>query len=174
MTQPQVVIKVGIIGPRAHTLGGHDFNNVIRDNLRDQIKALLQAELDKGITLHGFTGLGLGAEQDFALACLDLAVDYSCYLAHENMSDRWNDLPKGQVDIYNDLLEASINKVLIGDGNYSPKKILAKDKRIIKDTDLIIFVENPHRKGTNKLVTFCKKLSKRVIILKVLGTDCLS
>ena len=154
------IVSVGIIGPRPHFIGGHDIDAERRIELKQQIKSILSKLLEqKPKVLVGNTGLGLGAEQDFALACLDLNIDYRCFLPFENQEELWANIPHAQ-SLYESLLQNSIEHFFINEGSYSPKKILNKNTIIAEKSTLLLLVE------TDKIV-YQENYSDRTIRIHV-------
>lgn len=83
----------------------------------------------------GFTGLIMGSDQDFALACLQENIPYTTVLPYTHKENI-------NTELYNQLLEQSNNIINLGKGNYAPKKVINKHKFIINQCDTIIFIES--------------------------------
>ncbi len=131
--------KIGIIGAKPIGLGGHDIHNPIRAAVYQNIISILKQYHDQSII--GLTGLGLGVEQDFARACLDIGIEYNVYLPYDNQEDYWDKLDS-VIQEYHRLKDAALNVKQINVGGFSTKKILTKTQRIIHDADIIIIVKD--------------------------------
>lgn len=158
------VIKIGVIGPRSYNIGGHDNDNPVRENIRVEIRQLVKNHTKDDTALLGITSLALGAEQDFAKICCDANIDYMVYTPYEDQESKWSSLPNA-VEEYKLLYKNAISRISLGDGGYSPKKILLKNKKIVKDADIIIFVENPLKRVYSELITMAKLLGKGVYVV---------
>lgn len=135
------LIKVGIIGPRPYFLGGHDINNEIRQNLRQQISSILKKLSNEHGIIVGITGLSAGAEQDFALTCLENKIDYYVFLPYE-CNDKGKSPPNESMKLYSKLLDHSVDTVILYDGKYSPQKNIDKNLYIIDNSDYLIYVKS--------------------------------
>jgi hypothetical protein len=107
METDDTVFKVGIIGPRPFSYGDHDTNCGIRTFTKNVIKKILKKHQRNYGTVIGITGLGLGAEQDFAEACTELNIGYSGFLAYPNLEATLRKLP-GQQEKYKNLKDNSL------------------------------------------------------------------
>lgn len=160
-------VKVGIVGLRPYFIGGHDTDNDVRNTINSFIYAYL-ATLQEQQTIMGMTGLGLGVEQDFARICYDLNIDYYVYLPYHDQEQRWKYLPVDIVREYNFLLKHALHSEIISDGNYSPHKNLIKTKKIVENSDHIIWVQNHKTSTINSLLAESfKKESKIVYEIKI-------
>lgn len=156
--------KIGIIGPRSYMLGGHDYNNELRISLRSKFTNILNNLSNQKIPLLGFTGLGLGCEQDFAIACFERNIEYIGMLPFQKQEAAWKDLPIVQ-KVYKELIDNSKHYIVLEDGGYSPKKILNKYKKIIEISDIIILVQTK-KYLTSRSVLDCLN-NKTLIIIDV-------
>ena len=163
----KTVCKITIIGPRPYNLGGHDLDNDIRRNIYQKIQEIVQRYLkNNNIVLLGLTGLEMGCEQDFAEICLENKIDYIVYLTHENIEKRWGSYPQYLIDRYTRLLDHSMETHTISDGNYSPKKVMIKNKRLIKEADIILYISHPFKKNKIcSILNYCKELDKKVVLI---------
>ncbi len=154
------VLKVGIIGPRTFALGGHDLCNPIRMDLRLAIRNFLNEQKKKFVIL-GITGLDVGTEQDFALSCIECEIDFTCYVSCSDFEI----MPEGKA-LYDELYEKANSRIILSDGEYSPKKTISKNKRIIHDSDHIIYVSNPMRRFKCPMLSLIKELKKDILVIK--------
>ncbi len=146
------IINVGIIGPRPYSIGGHDPNNPIRQDLMTRYESILMSYKSSTTTPIGLTGLGLGVEQDFAKVCIKNNVKYICYLPYEDQEKNWF----GNLDEYYNLLEHAEDIELLSKGVYTPKKIYNKYKSIAENSDVIILVYN-HLVNISEVVKYFDK-----------------
>lgn len=160
----QEYTKIGIIGPRTVMLDGHDFNNDMRISLRNKITHILQNLRRQNIKILGFTGLGLGAEQDFAIVCYENNIEYIGMLPFYKQENNWKNMPNVQ-KVYKELLESCNHSIVLEDGGYSPKKIFNKYKKIIEISDIIIVVESKQYNIPASIVEFLKE--KTIVIINV-------
>lgn len=135
-------VKVAIIGPRSYSIGGHDVSDGVRGEIFQYIKATLENYVDKYPNVIGLTGLGLGVDQDFVLACNALGVSYIAYVPYSEQGKKWDKLPQSFITDYDKYLEDAHQKTILSEGNYSPKKVFQKNIRLIKEADVIIYIPN--------------------------------
>lgn len=138
--------KISILGPKSWSIGGHDIDHPIRQIIRQKIDKFLDTLITDNKVIIGLTGLSLGVEQDFAIALIAKNIDYKVYLPYLDQENYWENLPKCVHEKYAELLKKAINVVNLFDGHYSPKKNVNKKHKIIKESDIIIFVtmKNTH------------------------------
>jgi hypothetical protein len=134
------VLKVGVVGLRPYFIGGHDPDNDIRKHIKYSMYTYL--EKLKDCTVLGLTGLGIGIEQDFAVVCSSLAIDYYAYLPFAEQESRWKYLPTNTIPNYLKLLNKAIGHECVSEGNYSPHKNILKTLKVISSSDHIIWVHN--------------------------------
>lgn len=136
------VYYVGIIGPKPHSLGGHDIeDNRLRREIFYKIKDVLTHVAKEHHVVVGLTGLNLGVEQDFAHCCLGAKIDYEIYLPYLEQEELWQNLP----NVYNQyiqLLASGLTYTTLNIGSYSPKKNSQKNQKIVKDADLILYIHD--------------------------------
>lgn len=157
------IFRIGVVGPRPFGLGGHDWNSTLRVDLRKVFVQTLKQYQQDDRAIVGITGLGLGTEQDFADACLEADIDYLCYLPFNDQEYRWINIPEVEAK-YQWLLGKALQQVYVNEGNYSPKKIMIKNQRIIRDSDLVFVVYNKIdgiQKYISKLIADSGKLCVR-------------
>jgi len=143
MTANTTIIKVGIISPRTYSLGGHDVASKERVHMKEQIVRILKSLIRPEHILIGLTGLSIGVETDFAEICLEQKMDYITYLAFSDITSRWRKLPESYQIQYSNLLNKSLNNILLAEGLYSPRKIFRQQLRIAHDADVLILVNTP-------------------------------
>lgn len=131
--------KIGILGPKCFTLDGHDIHNPVRTSLRLKLSRILQEEKSKHHDLVGLTGLNIGTEQDFAIACKELSIPYISIIAFDKMESMWEDIEINK-QIFKELKESSEYIISLNDPGYSPKKINHKNKQIIEMSNILIYV----------------------------------
>lgn len=163
------IIKIGIIGPRSNSLGGHDKDNKTRTFVKKQICNIFSEYNKSGDkVILGITGLGLGVEQDFAEMCIEYKNDYVVYLPFEDQESLWIDLPSDITDNYKFLLKHAFKTQILSEGSYSPKKIATKHSKVIRESDLIIIVnDNVIKNSYDTCLSICKKLNKTYVVINV-------
>lgn len=133
------MIYVGVLGPKPFLLGGHDADNPLRKTLREKFTSHLTNLLRQHQYLRGLTGLSLGTEQDFAVACRSLGIDYEVVEPFESPEGMWADL--GIIPSYEKMLQEAHGRINLG-GVYSPRAVMNKDRRIIQHADYVLLVHN--------------------------------
>lgn len=133
------MIYVGIIGPKPFLLDGHDASNFVRVALREKFRQALDLILAEHQCVKGLTGLSIGAEQDFAVACRESGIEYEVILPFDSQELMCADVQPTAV--YEQLLKDASGQINLGDV-YSPKGVLNKHKQIIRRSDYVFIVPN--------------------------------
>lgn len=142
MEQGDSEFKVGIIGPKPFSYGGHDCNGEFRKFTKNCIKKILKKHQYNYGKVIGITGLGIGAEQDFAEVCIEMKIGFSGYIPYPNMESTIKKIPKAQ-EKYEMLREKSLGiKEISRSSHYSPKKNQKKNAEIIAECDAIIYIHD--------------------------------
>ncbi len=158
------VLRVGVLGPRPSNLDGHDPQNAKRVFIRNEICKILSEYQKRYKAIVGLTGLALGVEQDFAQVCIDCRIDYVTYLPYAEQENGWEKLGTNVLTHYQSLLNKSHQVLSVAEGKYSPKKIIAKKQKIIKDSDVMIFVDCGLFNPINyEPMYYAEKLNKTII-----------
>lgn len=153
---------IGIIAPKPYLTGGHD-NNDLRISIKNKIHRILLSEKPNNII--GLTCLNFGLEQDFAALCSEERIDYIYYKSFDEQQLLWQSIPE-----YEGLLLNYIKKAYdtqdVYDGIYSPKKIIATYKELIKASHTVIVVTSV-LKPYKELIEYAEQLNKQVIQLEL-------
>ena len=155
------IIKFSLLCHRPYSLDGYDKTSYVYKRVIEAIETILHGlEKDDKIVV-GLTKLGLGLDQDFAKICLERDISYHVYLPYRNQESLWVNIPDFDLENYQSIIDHSSKCIQVHEGNYSPKKILQTQSRIIKDSDYILYVNGfwPTQSEYNKILYDpCKKL----------------
>ena len=154
------IINIGIIAPKTYTVGGYDTESFERKSIRKYINAILKYYQEYEII--GITGLANGVEQDFAECCIDNDIKYLVYLPFQKQEKYW----MNPIDTYKDLLDSSHGIEYISRGEYSPRKMIKKQKFIGQHSDVIIYIWN-NLKSNCALLSKLLATNKPIFIIKV-------
>ena len=150
------ITKIGIIGPKPFVLNGHDIDNTLRKSVREKMKEIIKEVQDDNTVVVGYTGLDLGSQQDFALACIDMGIDYHCVSPFENLRQSLFGISE-ILPLYDELIDRALSVTYLSEGFYSPKKTFTYENYILKNCDIVIFVRNGIRKeysfNNDKVIT---------------------
>lgn len=155
------LIKVCLIGPKTYAMGGHDFTNPTRTELRKSIAQILKQYQDEDTTILGITALGLGSDQDFAISCITMELDYTVYLPYKEPDSYWSHIP-GLEEIYAQFIQKALEIKCLSQDRYSPKRYIDNQKRMIKDSNVIIFVKDNIFEPIDALYQYAHKHNKIV------------
>ncbi len=158
--------KVGIIGSKPFVLGSQDFTADCRVNIRHGLDKIFTEVIGcQDIVISGITGLNIGIEQDFALSCLDNRINYIVYLPFADQKKLWINYPNTFQNKYDNLLEQADHVNTINKGDFSPRKILLQNKKLISDSDIIIYHTDIFDSFYKTNIELINKLEKEVIFL---------
>ena len=159
------IIKIGILGPKPFGMMGHDSDNSYRMLIKGKIDKILQDFINE-YTVVGMTGLNLGVEQDFAEVCISNNIEYITYLSYEDQEKYWINLSNELTKVYQYYLDKSLNVISLDDGKFSPKKVLLKTKKIINESDCIIYVKHSQISQINDItIKYLSSIDKSVFII---------
>lgn len=128
-------IKIGILGLYPYLLGGYDQNNHIRSRHMTFFSNVLKHYKN----VIGITGLTTGSELDFANVCWKLDIPFHYLKPYDNQSAKWL-FDKDNFE----MMESKAREVIsVGNGIYSPSKVMTKNYAIIDQSDVIIYVPHP-------------------------------
>lgn len=89
--------------------------------------------------------MALGADQDFALACIELDIPYDAVLPFDGFSDRWDAENKARVGW---LLEHPLARAItLYPAPYARWKLLARNESVISPADVVVAVWNGAQDG---------------------------
>jgi hypothetical protein len=154
------IVKFSVLCHRPYSLDGYDKTGIIYNRIIDCIDNILyDLEKDDKIII-GLTKLGLGIDQTFAKMCFKRNIAYYVYLPYKCQESLWINIPDFNLSDYQSAIENSSKCIQVYDGNYSPKKIIQTQAKIIKDSDYILHIHGfwPIQNEYAKLLSTDKKI----------------
>lgn len=158
--------RVAVTGHRPTKIGGYDFYNKKRINLRK----LMKQELSSYEELIGLSGMALGVDQDYVHVLLDLSLDFEAFIPFIGQESSWP--MKSQLEYKNLLSKANIivdcEKLSYSyqDRTYSGICRLMQNRNeiMVKSCDLLLAFWDGSPGGTANCVNYAKSIKKEIKI----------
>lgn len=103
------------------------------------------------------TGMALGLDMAIAEACQEVGVPFEAYVPFEGQEQKWPHHAQAQ---YTFLLACAKTIVICDSPGYSVAKLLARNTRMVDDTDMVVSLWNGEESGTGHCVAYARKHSK--------------
>ncbi len=155
------MIKVMVTGHRPNRIGGYDENNPVRQYTSKAMTDILIKLKTEFKNIEAITGMALGVDQDYCKICIKLNIPFIAYIPFVGQELKWPSLAQDQ---YRDLLSKAKKVIIVSKGNYSPRKMLIRDERMVKDCDVGIAIwDGIPNGGTYHTFNCLKQESKKII-----------
>lgn len=147
---------IAFTGHRPQHLGG--FNNVeFFDQIKERIKIILH-KLKPEICI---SGMAIGIDQIAAEACIDMKIPFEAAIPFIGQDKIWTKESKNK---YNEILNKSIKKTIVCEGEYAPWKMLKRDEYMVDNCDLLLSVWNGKESGgTWHTIEYAKSKGKKIL-----------
>lgn len=123
-------MKIAFLGHRIQDLGGFT-ENTLQKEIKGIIRSSLMAHSKPVIVL---TSLAVGIEMWAGQAAYDLKIPFHVYLPFKDYHSKW---PYTTRKEYSELLRHASKRVVLDDGAYDVKKLIAKDVAILEEADQV-------------------------------------
>lgn len=154
-------MKITFLGHRLQDLGGFE-DNPLHQSIKNKIKEIIDLHSkDKIIIL---TGLNIGIEMWAAEIARECEVPYHVYVPFADPHSKW---PFPSRKTYSDLLKHAKKRITLDDGPFEYKKMIAKELKMIEDSDNIY----SFFKESVPIMRKAQKLGKNVIASLPVGED---
>jgi uncharacterized phage-like protein YoqJ len=130
-------MKIAFFGHKPQDMGGFD-GNELQSAIKTSISDILLK--DKSVTV--VTGLHIGIEMWAAGIAAAHKIPYEVYIPFQDPHQKW---PFPVRKTYTSLLKTANKKIVMDEGGYDIKKLIAKELKIIEEADIIysFFKEEP-------------------------------
>lgn len=140
-------------GHRPDKLGGY----------ADQL-AILRCELcmdwmETQTIERGITGMALGFDQDFALACYELGIPYTAAVPFDGQESQW---PAKSQRRYRWLMNRAADVVVVSPGSYRPAKMLKRNEWMVDECDQLIALYDGSQGGTMHCMRYARDWQKPI------------
>ena len=157
------LITVGCTGHRPTAIG-IDYSDDDLAVLTDFAELSLRRLQAKRHIGHGMSGMALGWDTAFALACLRLRIPLIAAVPFTGQERRW---PQKSQEQYHELLRKAVEVVTVSPGGYEAAKMLQRNeymvKRLLKhDGRMLALYNGADDGGTAHCVARCKRWKVRV------------
>lgn len=128
---------LGVTGHRPHVWNyDADASKALQTLIHSTLRGLSPTEV--------ITGMALGFDQEVALACFQLKIPFTAAVPFEGQEARWNNQSK---IVYNALLKAAKEVVIVSKGPYDPELMLRRNEWIIKQSEFILTLWDGRKEG---------------------------
>src|SRR3990167_8058668 len=128
------MLKTMITGHRPNKIGGYNKITPLRAWVRKSILDVL-TELDKREPVTGMSGMALGADQDFAEACITRKLPFIAAIPFVGQESMW---PPESQSWYQYLLGIAREKVIVCEGSYQAWKMQKRNQYMVDWCDVVI------------------------------------
>jgi uncharacterized phage-like protein YoqJ len=141
-------------------LGGYDANNPTRKWVREQLRKTLD-EIRPNIA---YSGMALGADQDFAEIVLEMGIPMVAVLAFKGQENKW---PEEAQFHYWRLVHQAKHVITVCEPGYAAWKLQRRNERLVDETDggTVIAVWDGSTGGTANCVQYAAACQNRIIRL---------
>lgn len=108
---------------------------------------------------RGITGMALGWDQDFALACYELGIPYTAAVPFEGQESQW---PLRSKRIYKWLMNRADDVIIVCPGEYSPSKMLKRNIWMVDESDHILALYDGSQGGTAHCLKYAREWEKPI------------
>jgi uncharacterized phage-like protein YoqJ len=144
---------VAATGHRPDKLGGYDPKlSVMRTEFAMDWLDIRQ--IDRGIT-----GMALGWDQDFALACYELGIPYTAAVPFDGQESRWPDKSKR---VYRWLMNRAAEIIVVSPGGYSAGKMLLRNEWMVAECNELLAMYDGSTGGTYHCVKYAREWGREV------------
>lgn len=153
----QVLLMIlAATGHRPDKLGGYNSTlSVLRTDL-------IMDWMETRAVERGITGMALGWDQDFALACYELGIPYTAAVPFEGQESQW---PQKSRLIYNWLMNRAADIVVVSPGAYNAGKMLARNVWMVDECTHLLALYDGTQGGTQHCLKYAREWEKPVVNL---------
>lgn len=150
---------VAFSGHRPQKLGGYNIPNKIYNYITQQLKQkLLELKPDKCIS-----GMALGWDQWAAETALDMKIPLLAAVPFQGQERIW---PKSSQAVYQQLLAAAAEVVVVCEGGYAPQKMQIRNQWMTDNCDILLCCYNGDKTGgTANCIEYARKIGREIIII---------
>lgn len=143
-------------GHRPDKLGGYN------DNLSVLRCEIAMEWMDIRAIERGITGMALGWDQDFALACYELGIPYTAAIPFEGQESKW---PTKSKLVYQWFMNRADEIVIVNPGSYNPGKMLSRNVWMVDNCDHLLAMYDGSQGGTAHCLKYAREWEKPVVNL---------
>lgn len=153
-----------IIAGTGHRPKGLEVIQPYGDDVYWRLVDLAKAALQKHQSTKVISGMALGWDQALAEAAIQLEIPVDAYIPFRGYENNW---PESSQERYHDILESDgVKTVLLDRGGYSPRKLFARNERMVSAADCILALwDGKPGSGTAHAIQTALKSGKKVINL---------
>jgi uncharacterized phage-like protein YoqJ len=152
--------------------GGYDIYSAENANLIRKMQEVLLSYYNIHGALHCITGMALGIDQLFAIACIGLKQMYNLNITIEaavpciGQESKW---PANSQALYNSLLETMDSVYYVTQAPYSAGCMELRNEYMVDNSDLVLAYFDGSKGGTKNCVDYAKEQDKEIINIYMLN-----
>lgn len=155
-------MKVAVTGHRPPKIGGYNPESPLRKSVRESIKSTFLAMHSVQHISLVITGGALGVDQDTALICIELGLDYCVAIPCLNHDSKW---PEHSKKLYKHILSKAYYIQLVSDTPYDNLCMQKRNEWMVDQSDMLIGVWNGTKGGTANCIRYAKEKGKSIKII---------
>lgn len=105
------------------------------------------------------SGMALGWDTDFALACIELGIPFTAAVPFEGQEGKW---PAQSQRVFHAVLSYAAKVVVVSPGGYSPRKMQIRNQWMVDNSDIVLALWDGSDGGTANCVGYARAKEKRV------------
>lgn len=153
-------MKLAVTGHRPHKLNNeYSYSGPCSDYLRTELKLILVEHKPS----LGITGMALGADTLFALACLELEIPLLAAIPFEGQEKNW---PTSSKKLYNEILSNKlVTQHLVTNGSYSQAAFQTRNEYMVDLCDKLVAIHDGTKGGTYNTVRYAQSVDREIILI---------
>lgn len=114
-------------------------------------------------TVHGISGLALGADTWWAMAVLASGMDLHAYIPFEAQSATW---PAADQAVWHELRRRASSVTVVSDGGYDVRALHARNEAMLADADLVVALyKDGTPGGTASAIAKARRRGQPILLL---------
>lgn len=149
---------ISFSGHRPNKIGGYKTPNPTYNYICKEIEKHLIALKPEKVIVGG----ALGVDTWAANIAYKLKIPFILAVPFKGQELAW---PPSSQNIYNRMLEKSLEVVIVSDGGYSAAKMQIRNQWMVDRADILIGIWNGSTGGTGNCINYAKSKNKKIILI---------
>lgn len=151
--------RVCVTGHRPPRIGGYDPDNEVRRWVRQALREIV----DDIRPNYAYSGMALGADQDFAEICIEKGIPFVAAIPFQGQERKW---PEASQLYYWRLVHQAVKIVHVCDPGYADWKMQRRNEWMVDEVGsdgIVIAVWDGSRGGTSNCVQYARTSQRKII-----------